>query len=191
MRTSLLCVALSVCATLALTGCANTTHYINLDPSVELQSAQLSNSHPITVNTSTKLGKKIGAIDTAINEHADLFISNKVEESINNRVIQGLSSLGYKLDQGSLPASTLEIEVTDISYTTSTKALKTIATIKFGVTARLSAKGKVYTANYASEKIDEYGSLPDQEEVQEVLNKLAGETVNRLLNDSNIRVLLK
>ncbi|WP_191603455.1 YajG family lipoprotein [Marinomonas algicola] len=182
--------ALSV-ALFTTIGCANTTHYINLDPSIELKSAQLSNSHPIKIKVTNYLDNKIGSIDTAINEHADVFISNEVAESIKLKIAQGLTELGYDLEKGEPPANVLTVNVTQLSYTTTTQALKTIAKIKFNLKATLKSSNQTYSANYGSEVTDEYGSLPDQKDVEKTLNKLAGQTVNRLLNDSNIRALLK
>lgn len=172
-------------------GCATTTHYINLDPSVQIQSAQLQNKNKIEVSTSSSVDKQLGSIDTAIQEHADLVLSNEVEESVKTSVERGLASLGFKLDQGALPSSKVHVDIVTLSYTTKTKALKTVATLRFVLKATVEAKGKTYTANYGSEKIDEYGTLPTQEEVQTSINTLAGETVNRLLNDSNVRILLQ
>ncbi|MCZ2722247.1 YajG family lipoprotein [Marinomonas sp. 15G1-11] len=184
------CTACAV-ALITTTGCANTTHYINLDPSIELQSAQLSNTHPIKIKVTHYLDNKIGSIDTAIHEHADVFISNEVAESIKLKIAEGLTELGYDLENGTPPANILTVDVTQLSYTTSTQALKTIAKLKFNLKATLKSNNQTYSANYGSEVTDEYGSLPDQEEVEASLNKLAGETVNRLLNDSNIRALLR
>jgi uncharacterized lipoprotein len=176
---------------LLLSACATTTHYINLDPSIEIKQANLTNSNIIQVTVNSQLDSKIGVIDTAINEHADIYVSNAIEDGIQSKVIQGLTSLGYQLDKGNLPASQLSIDVTELSYTTTTKALKTIATLKVNLKATLKSKNQTYTANYGSEVVDEYGSLPDREDVEVAMNNLAGQTVNRLLNDSNIRILLK
>ncbi len=178
-------------AILSSIGCANTTHHIHLDPSVELKSAQLTNSHQIRVKVTNYLDNNIGSIDTAMHEHADILISNEVAESIKSKVTEGLTELGYQLESGELPANLLSIDVTKLSYTTSTEVLKTIAKLQFNLKATLKSDNQTYSANYGSEVIDEYGSLPDQKDVEMALNKLAGQTVNRLLNDSNIRVLLK
>ncbi|MFT2112404.1 YajG family lipoprotein [Marinomonas sp. 2405UD68-3] len=190
LKKALLGTAFSI-TLLSSIGCANTTHHINLDPSVELKSAQLSNSHQIKVKVTNYLDKNIGSIDTAIHEHADLLISNEIEESIKSKISEGLTKLGYQLDKGELPANLLTVDVTQLSYTTTTEALKTIAKLQFNLKATLKSGNQTYSANYGSEVTDEYGSLPDQKKVEKSLNQLAGQTVNRLLNDSNIRILLK
>lgn len=181
--------------TIALAGfisaCANTTHNVAIEPSLTLQTALLNNPNQIQVNTQSLVTNKVGSIDTAINEHADIIISNKLEQSINKKVIQGLEFLGFSLPHGNLPASRLNITITQLNYTTTTQALKTIATINFAIKANLVTSKKNYKSSYSSEIVDEFATLPSEIEIEKRLNEVAGKTVTRLLNDSNIRLLLQ
>lgn len=174
-----------------LTACANTTHKVAIEPTLTLQTALLSNSHQIRVTTDSLIAEKIGSIDTAINEHADILISNKLEDGVKIKVIQGLESLGFNLNKGKEPASHLATSITQLTYTTETKGFKTVATINFTLKADLKTAKKNYKASYSSEVVDEFATLPSQIEIEKRLNEVAGKTVTRLLNDSNIRLLLQ
>ncbi|OUR73729.1 hypothetical protein A9Q77_05235 [Marinomonas sp. 42_23_T18] len=171
--------------------CASTTHNVAIEPTLTLQTALLSNSHKIDVSTQSLVTNKIGSIDTVINEHADIVINNQLAQNVNNKVIQGLESLGFNLQKGNLPSSQLAISITQLTYTTQTKGLKTVATINFALKADLITSKKNYKASYSSEIVDEFATLPSQIEIEKRLNEVAGKTVTRLLNDSNIRLLLQ
>jgi len=171
--------------------CANTTHNVVIEPKLTMQTALLSNTHKIDVSTKSLVMNKIGSIDTAINEHADIVIKNKLAQSVNVKVIQGLASLGFNLQKGDEPNSQLAISITHLTYTTQTKGLKTVATINFSLKADLTTAKKNYKASYSSEIVDEFATLPSQVEIEKRLNEVAGKTVTRLLNDSNIRLLLQ
>lgn len=175
---------------LLLAGCS-TTHYISITPQVEVENSGQTNNRVIDVSTSTKLTSTVGSIKTGINEYADIYTTNDIKVSIRDSVLNGLHELGFTPDQGVLPAADLKIEITKMSYTTKVETLKTIATLDFEIKAILAAKGQTYKANYGSQKIDEYGTMPYQEDVQDDMNGLASQTVNRLLRDPNIIALLK
>lgn len=174
-----------------ITACANTTHKVAIEPRLTLQTALLNNPHQIEVSTQSLITNNLGSIDTAINEHADIVISNKLEQSVNLKVIQGLETLGFDLAKGKTPPSKLAIAITQLTYTTETKGLKTIATINFTLKANLATAKKNYKSSYSSEIVDEFATLPSKEEIEKRLNEIAGKTVTRLLNDSNIRQLLQ
>lgn len=186
---------LKTLTTIALAGilsaCANTTHKIAIEPSLTLETALLSSPYQINVSTQSLILEDIGSIDTAINEHADIKINNQLAQNVNQKVIQGLESLGFDLKQGKLPSSALALSITQLTYTTQTKGLKTIATINFTLKAQLTTSKKNYKASYSSEVVDEFATLPNQNEIAKKLNDVAGKTVTRLLNDSNIRQLLQ
>lgn len=173
-----------------LAGCS-TTHYINITPTPEVKSNTYSNNKVIEVITSTKLNNSVGAIDTGIKEHADIFIANDIKQSVKSSVLEGIKALGFTPDQGLLPASTIAIEITKMSYTTKVATLKTVATLDFELKVTTSAKGQIYKANYGSQKVKEYGTMPFRETIEEDMNELASQTVTRLLNDSNVIILLK
>lgn len=174
-----------------ISACANTTHNVAIEPRLTLQTALLSNTHKINVSTQSLVTNNIGSIDTAINEHADIVINNKLAQTVNQKVIQGLSSLGFNLQKGDVPSSQLAIAITQLTYTTQTKGIKTIATINFSLKADLTTAKKNYKASYSSEIVDEFAKLPSQIAIKQKLNDVAGKTVARLLNDSNIRLLLQ
>ena len=175
---------------LLLAGCS-TTHYISITPQVEVENSGLTNNRVIDVSTSTKLTSTVGSIKTGINEYADIYTTNDIKASIRDSVLNGLREIGFTPDQGVLPAADLKIEITKMSYTTKVETLKTVATLDFEIKAVLAAKGQTYKANYGSQKIEEYGTMPYQEDVQDDMNGLASQTVNRLLSDPNIITLLK
>ncbi|MBJ7539442.1 YajG family lipoprotein [Marinomonas transparens] len=173
-----------------LTGCS-TTHYINIVPQVNVKNESVSNDRVINVTTDTKLTNAIGSIKTGLSEKADIFTVNDVKLSVKESVIAGLRSLGFTPDQGVLPASEIQIDITKMSYKTKVNALKTVATLDFEIKATVIAKGKTYKANYGSQKVDEYGTMPYQKTIEKDMNDLASQTVNRLLSDPNIIILLK
>lgn len=177
-------------STLLLAGCS-TTHYISITPEVDVKSASLTNDRVINVTTSSKLTNAVGSIKTGINERADIFTTNDIKQSVKESVLSGLRELGFTPEQGVMPAADLQIEITKMSYTTEVETLKTIATLEFELKTTLAAKGQTYKANYGSQKVREYGTMPYQQAIQDDMNSLASQTVNRLLKDPNIITLLK
>jgi len=178
-------------ATVLLAGCT-TTHYIQIEPTTSIKKEQqLQNDRAIQVTTSSQLGNHIGAIKTGLNERADIFTTNDVKESVNKSIVNGLIQMGFTPDQGVYPPAELNVVITKMSYSTKAKNLKTTATLDFQLTATVKAKGQTYKANFGSQKVEEYGTLPYQETVQKDMNELASKTVNRLLSDQNITTLLK
>ncbi|MGO3346776.1 MAG: YajG family lipoprotein [Marinomonas sp.] len=173
-----------------LSGCT-TTHYIEIQPQATVEKAQLHNERAIQVATTTQLGNQIGTIKTGLHESATIFTTNDVKDSVSKSVVDGLSQLGFIPSQGTYPPAEINIVITKMSYTTKTKTLKTNATLSFQLTATVIAKGQTYKANFGSQKEEEYGTLPDQDEVQSEMSDLASKTVTRLLNDQNIISLLK
>ncbi|WOD09358.1 YajG family lipoprotein [Marinomonas sp. GJ51-6] len=120
-----------------------------------------------------------------------MYANNDVAASVKESVLKGLRDLGFTPDQGVMPAADLQIEITKMSYTTKVEALKTIATLDFELKTTLAAKGQTYKANYGSQKVREYGTMPYQQAIEDDMNDLASQTVNRLLSDPNIITLLK
>lgn len=189
MRCKPLLLALSL-STLLLAGCS-TTHYISITPKVDVKNSGLTNDRVIDVSTSTKLTNAIGSIKTGINERADIFTTNDINQSVKESVLKGLRELGFTPDQGVMPPADLQIDITKMSYTTKVETLKTVATLEFELKTTLSAKGQTYKANYGSQKVREYGTMPYQQAIQDDMNELASQTVNRLLGDPNVIALLK
>ncbi|MBR7889933.1 hypothetical protein J9B83_13480 [Marinomonas sp. A79] len=175
---------------LLLAGCS-TTHYISIAPQTNVTNESLTNDRVIEVSTSTKLTNSVGSIKTGIKERADIFTTNDVTQSVKDSVLSGLRELGFTPDQGVMPAADLNIEITKMSYTTKVETLKTVATLEFELKTTLAAKGQTYKANYGSQKVKEYGTMPYQKDVEADMNDLASQTVNRLLLDPNILTLLK
>lgn len=189
MQHKQLFLALSL-STLLLAGCS-TTHYISITPEANVQSASLTNDRVINVSTNSQLSNAIGSIKTGINERADIFTTNDIKSSVKESVLKGLRELGFTPDQGLMPAADLQIKISKMSYTTKVETLKTVATLEFELKVTLAAKGQTYKANYGSQKVREYGTMPYQQAVQDDMNELASQTVNRLLSDPNIITLLK
>ena len=189
MQHKQLFLALSL-STLLLAGCS-TTHYISVTPQAEVQAANLTNERVINVSTSTQLNSAIGSIKTGINERADIFTTNDIKLSVKESVLKGLRELGFTPDQGLMPAADLQIDISKMSYTTKVETLKTVATLEFELKVTLAAKGQTYKANYGSQNVREYGTMPYQQAIQDDMNALASQTVNRLLSDPNILTLLK
>ncbi|BFM48329.1 YajG family lipoprotein [Marinomonas sp. THO17] len=182
---------LALCvSTLLLTGCT-TTHYISVEPVAEIEVNNLTNDRVIKVSTSTKLTNSVGSITTGLNERADIYTTNDVKDSVQQSIVNGLKEMGFTPDQGVLPAADLKVNITKMSYQTKVKTLKTIATLDFELNLVLTAKGQTYKANYGSQKVREYGTMPYQEDIQKNMNELASQTVTRLLKDQNVITLLK
>ena len=175
---------------LLLTGCS-TTHYISIAPAVDVETKNLTNSRIINVSTATNLTTTVGSIKTGLNETANIYTTNDIKESIKISVLNGLEQLGFTPSQGVMPPAELHIDISKVSYTTKVKTLKTVATLQFELKATVKAKGQTYKANYGSEKVKEYGTMPFQEAIEDDMNALASQTVNRLLQDQNIIILLK
>lgn len=174
-----------------LSGCTKTTHFLTINPLTSEPTAELNNPHKIEVTTSSSVKDNIGTIDTVLKKQADLVLSNDLEERVNSKVIKGLEGLGFNLSEGLIPAATLAIEITKLEYVTEVKSVNTLATIQFSMRATLTADGKVYKGNYKSEITDEFTALPSRAKVEESISKITGQTIDRLLNDPNIRILLQ
>lgn len=177
-------------STLLLAGCS-TTHYINVNPQAQVTNSNLSNSRVIDVTARTQITSNIGSIRTGIKEKADIFTTNDITASVRNSVLTGLKEMGFTPDQGLMPAADLQIDITKMSYTTEVEKLKTVATLDFELRVALTTKGQTYKANYASQKVREYGTMPYQQAIEDDMNDLASQTVNRLLSDPNIITLLR
>lgn len=173
-----------------LQGCANTTHVINLEPTTSIESQQRSNIHPIAIKVSGFDGSAIGAIDTGIGEHADISIANNVSMALLKNVQSSLTQLGYTPNQGQAPSTSITYTIEELSYTTRTLSLKTEAKLVNDIKVTVEKGAKTYTANFKSEKIDQYGSLPDREDVEKEINLLVGKTVARSLEDATILDML-
>ncbi|MBD5772009.1 YajG family lipoprotein [Marinomonas colpomeniae] len=175
---------------LLLAGCS-TTHYISITPQANVATKNLTNDRVIKVSTSTQLTNSVGSIKTALNERASIYTTNDINESVKESVLSGLRRLGFTPEQGVMPPADFKIEITKMSYVTKVETLKTVATLDFELKATLTAKGQTYTANYGSQKIKEYGTMPYQQDTEDNMNDLASQTVKRLLSDPNVIILLK
>lgn len=184
----LLILLTSVSALMA--GCT-TTHYINIVPEISVDNQQLSNNQVIEVNVQSDLGNQVGEITTGLKETAKIFTANDYQTSIRQGIIQGLKDQGFTPEQGLLPASKMDITITKMHYSTKVETLKTVATLDFEMKATTQSKGQTYTANFGSQKVTEYGTMPYQKTVEADMNELVTQTVNRLLKDPNILILLK
>ncbi|GAB3475852.1 YajG family lipoprotein [Marinomonas epiphytica] len=177
-------------ASALIAGCT-TTHYINIVPEVSVENQQLSNNQVIQVSVNSDLGNQVGEINTGLKEHAKIFTANDYQTSIRQGILQGLKEQGFTPDQGLLPASSIDISITKMHYVTKVETLKTVATLDFELKATTQSKGQTYTANFGSQKITEYGTMPYQKTIEADMNELVTQTVNRLLKDPNILTLLK
>ncbi|TDO99980.1 YajG family lipoprotein [Marinomonas balearica] len=178
-------------STLILGGCASTTHTINITPTPEVSMNTLTNDKVIDIKVLSSFEGKIGEINTGIGEHADILLSPTSKGDVKAALVEGLKKLGFKPELGGQPPASLTVTISKLSYTTAKKVLKTEATLDYSLSLELKAKNKTYRANYVSQKVDEYGSLPTQEEVQEAMSELSSDTVSRLLNDPNVILLLQ
>ncbi|TBR42212.1 hypothetical protein CBF23_008005 [Marinomonas agarivorans] len=174
-----------------LSGCTKTTHFLTINPITSEPTAEFSNVHQIQVITDSQVKDNIGSIDTVLKKQADLILANDLEERVNTKVIKGLESLGFTPFQGALPAAKLEVNITQLDYVTEVKSVNSLATVQFSIRATLTADGKVYKGNYKSEMTDEFTALPSRAKVEETISKITGQTIDRLLNDPNIRILLQ
>ncbi len=185
-----LIVGIALASTILLQGCANTTHVINLAPEANIESQQRTNTHPIKVNVSGFDGSAIGSIDTGIGEHADITIANNVSVALYQSIQSSLTQLGFTPSQGRAPSTSITYTIEELSYTTKTLSLKTEAKLVNDIKVTVEKGAKTYTANFKSEKIDQYGSLPDREDVEQEINDLVGKTVARSLEDPTILDML-
>lgn len=180
----------AVLAALALQGCANTTHVIDIAPKSEKVAKHYSNQHMINYSVKPFSTIKVGSIETAIGEHADILIGNNARDAMQQYLGYKLSEYGFEPNNGTIPETYLILEITNLSYVTKTISLKTQATITTEIQATIVKDGQNYKASFKSEKIDEYGSLPDKHAVQDDINALLGKSVDRVFNDSRLVSLL-
>ncbi|TPE47258.1 hypothetical protein FJM67_14790 [Maribrevibacterium harenarium] len=178
---------------LLLAGCASTTHQLNLLQQTPVAAQQVQNA-TVIVSSQSSVNSNIGTITTGIGEQADLVVNNSPEAALANELINQLKAQGIvasQINTSNKPAHQLQLAITELSYTTQTQALKTIATISFKLNANVVAGTTNYKANYESELVDEYGTLPDAYEVEASLDKLIRNTVARLVADPNVMTLLR
>ncbi|MBM6550290.1 YajG family lipoprotein [Marinomonas ostreistagni] len=177
-------------ASALLTGCASTTHTIDIAPTSAPLTEQFSNSHRIKVSVAPYNTQTVGSIRTGIGERADIVMGNDASTALLQYTKDALAELGITPSRGLFPARTLTLEIDTLSYTTRTIALKTEATLVADIQATVTQDGKTYTANFKSEKIEQYGTLPDRHVVEEEINALLGKTVSRAFNDPQLMTLL-
>lgn len=188
MKRSLLASLFAVSA--LMTGCAHTTHTVSIAPTASEVHQQYHNTHRIRVVVPPFDQQTIGMIDTGIGEHATIMIGNDASSALLDHVTKQLSALGITPEQGYSPTRTLSINIETLSYDTTTIGLKTQATLVSEIKATVTQEGKTYTANFKSEKIDQYGTLPDREVVENEINALLGKTVDRAFSDPQLMSLL-
>lgn len=179
-----------VLVALGLQGCANTTHTINIEPQDTTLEAQYSNQRQIHVVVKPFQKTSVGHIKTGIGEKADIEIGNNVQQALSDYMNNKLNMLGFKTNQGQLPATLFTIELNELSYVTKTIALKTEAKLTSQIRATVSQGEQTYTATFKSEKVDQYGTLPDREVVESEINELLGKTIDRAFKDKKLVQLL-
>lgn len=179
-----------VLVALGLQGCANTTHTINIEPQDTTLEAQYSNQRQIHVVVKPFQETSVGHIKTGIGEKADIEIGNNVQQALSDYMNNKLNMLGFKTNQGQLPATLFTIELNELSYVTKTIALKTEAKLTSQIRATVSQGEQTYTATFKSEKVDQYGTLPDREVVESEINELLGKTIDRAFKDKKLVQLL-
>lgn len=177
-------------AAMALQGCANTTHTINVEPKTFVADQQYTNQHQIHYSVKPFSVNKIGNIKTGIGEKATIVVGNNVRSALEASLSSKLADYGFQSSRGALPATLFMIELSNLSYTTRTIALKTEATLVADIKATVVKGDQTYSANFKSEKIDQYGTLPDREVVEEEINQLLGKTIDRAFHDKKLIALL-
>lgn len=177
-----------VLATL-LQGCS-TTHVITLNPTTTPETRQFSNVHQISVTTLPYSQTTIGNIKTGIGERADIVLANKANDALRTHIQTKLTNLGFTPAYGTWPATDLMVELTKLSYTTKTISLKTEATLVSEIKVTVSQGSQTYTANFKSEKVDQYGTMPDSEVVEKDINALLGKTIDRAFHNKQILKML-
>ncbi|SBS31599.1 hypothetical protein MAQ5080_02012 [Marinomonas aquimarina] len=187
MRTFLL--GSVIFAAVALQGCS-TTHTINIAPTGMAASQQYTNQQQINYSVKPFASKTIGEIETGLRERAKIVIGNDTRDALDSYIGQKLEEYGLTPNRGNQPATILMFDLTQLSYQTHTIALKTEAKLVAELQATVVKGEQRYTAKFKSEKIDQYGTLPDREAVEQEINKLLGKTVDRALNDGKLIQML-
>lgn len=173
-----------------LQGCASTTHVINIAPKSYVADQQYNNQHQLNYAVRPFTIKEIGHIKTGIGEEANIVIGNNVRSALEAYLETKLTDYGFNTTYGLSPATSLIIELTNLSYSTHTIALKTEAKLVADIKATVIKGDQTYTANFKSEKIDQYGTLPDRDVVENELNQLIGKTLDRAFHDTKLMNLL-
>lgn len=172
-------------AAIALQGCS-TTHTINIAPTGIAATQQYTNQQQINYSVKPFANKNIGEIETSLNERAKIVVGNDTRDALESYIGHKLEEYGLKPNQGYEPATILMFELTQLSYKTRTISLKTEAKITAELQATVVKGDQRYTAKFKSEKVDQYGTLPDRESVEQEINTLLGKTVDRALNDAKL-----
>lgn len=134
---------------------------------------------PFTVRT-------IGEIETGLRERAQIVIGNDTHDALESYIGHKLKEYGFTPTQGDLPETILMFNLSQLSYTTRTIAVKTEAKLVAEIQATVVKGDQRYTAKFKSEKIDQYGTMPDREEVEKEINTLLGKTVDRVFSDAKL-----
>ena len=178
-----------ILAAATLQGCS-TTHIINIAPTSTTSTHKYSNQQQINFSVKPFSLKTIGEIETGLRERAKIVIGNDTHDALESYIGHKLTEYGFKPDQGNLPETILMFDLTQLNYTTRTIALKTEAKLSAEIQATVVKGDLRYTAKFKSEKIDQYGTMPDREDVEKEINALLGKTVDRAFNDTKLVNLL-
>ena len=194
MRISRMNIFLAWLASMLLAGCAQSPHYLQVDPTVGQDLPRVGNGQSVTLNVvdgreSDVLGTRSGAaMSTAVIsvEAYDLM------PKLKNQAEMALSRMGF--NPTSEPANdrpSLTLTLTELNYQKAdSKPLLDKAVLLARFQAKASNEWQTYTGTYTAKRQQDYALKPDREANTAMVSDLLSRALQRAFNDPQIGNLL-
>ncbi|MGC3872451.1 YajG family lipoprotein [Halomonas sp. GXIMD04776] len=179
---------------LLMAGCAQSPHYLQVEPNVGQDLPQVGNGQSVTLDVvdgreSDVLGTRSGsAMSTAVIsvEAYDLM------PKLKNQAEVALSQMGFNPTSEPAPnRPSLILTLTDLSYQkTEGKPMLDKAVLLARFRAVASNERQTYTGTYTAKRDQEYALKPNRENNTAMVNDLLSRALQRTFNDPQIGNLL-
>lgn len=178
--------ALAAVALLA-SGCALSPQRIEIEPSPQIQPANLGHNQPVQVIAVDSRGQKaFGSRGGVYKDTALVQPANDVRAAITTSVSQGLQSLGFNAFNPGADATTLEVRLEQLDYTPEEGSVVNRVNLSLTLMAEARRGDTTHTGVYKSHTEHKLPFTPSAARNQEMVNDILSRSIERLLNDQKM-----
>lgn len=171
-------------AAVLLAGCALSPQRVEIQPDIELASANLGHNQPVNViAVDARDSKAFGTRGGVYADSATIMPANDVDQAIADAVRRGLQSLGFNAYNPGTGATTLEVRLEKLEYVPQPDALLSKVRLNLTLSAIAKRDNVTHTATYESSATRQFLFTPSQGTNQDLINGILGKTIQRMLND--------
>jgi len=166
-----------------LTGCGGIpSQTLALDPQVELQ-RQLPNA-PVQIKVEDlRSSQVVGDRIDRLGNRAPILLTNS-KDVLGNAVQRALSGTGITTFGPGGHEMTVMLD--KLSYVAKAEAVKQIIALDMQMRIKVERNGRSYTGQYATQRSEEFVRTPTPADNEELINKLAQDTLTRAMNDPRL-----